>query len=128
MRWAGVIGLLIIVLPVLGVMTKPPERERTPEEKEASRRSGMVYAAKAIITQGMRDPSSATFGNVFYADKAGETVCGYVNGKNGFGGYTGMKEFVVIVEPGTKQGAITINDGSAKFSAAWNKRCAGVKF
>lgn len=123
MRFAGVIGMLFLVAMVVGVMTKPPPREMTAEEKEATRRGGLEYAAKHVVTQSLRDPSSATFGKVFYANKAGEAVCGYVNGRNGFGGFTGMKEFVVTVKSGT----IEINDGSGKFAGSWNKLCAGMR-
>lgn len=47
-------------------------------------------AAKAKAAALLRDPSSAQFRNV----KAGSMfVCGEINGKNGFGAYTGFVRF-----------------------------------
>lgn len=50
----------------------------------------------------MKDPSSAQFGRytAFIATKAdGEekrVVCGYVNGKNSYGGYVGMTPYIAL--------------------------------
>lgn len=53
----------------------------------------------------MKDPDSARFGSMV----AGETsegviqVCGYVNGKNSYGGYTGEQPFIGVLG-GVSQG------------------------
>jgi hypothetical protein len=39
----------------------------------------------------LKDPSSAQFRNVV---QNGDMICGEVNGKNGFGGYSGFERFV----------------------------------
>jgi hypothetical protein len=63
-------------------------------------RSGFKAPA-AIVSERpasghLKDPASAQFGRIFdgrgLVGKA--TVCGEVNAKNGFGGYTGMRPFV----------------------------------
>ena len=52
--------------------------------------------ARQAITRALREPGSAQFGRIFEGrgiiGKA--TICGEVNAKNGFGGYTGMTPFV----------------------------------
>lgn len=49
---------------------------------------------KEVKTE-LRDPSSAQFEHLNY--KGGDFYCGYVNAKNGFGGYGGKKMFLVMV-------------------------------
>lgn len=61
-------------------------------------------AAEAKVAELLRDPSSAQFRNVEIR-KSG-AACGEVNGKNGFGGYVGFRQFVVapdgdvMIDPG----------------------------
>jgi hypothetical protein len=55
-------------------------------------------AIKAGVAKGMKDPESARFGEMAAARKSDGTitVCGYVNGKNSYGGYVGMSPFIGI--------------------------------
>jgi membrane associated rhomboid family serine protease len=51
------------------------------------------------IKEQMRDPSSAVFRDVeFYIgfDPMQSAICGYVNGRNSFGGLTGFQRFMVF--------------------------------
>jgi hypothetical protein len=54
-------------------------------------------AAKDRIVPLLRDPESAKFGEDFIVANEGLTplVCGEVNAKNGFGGYTGLQTFMI---------------------------------
>jgi hypothetical protein len=47
------------------------------------------------VRKGLKDPESARFGDIRAVKRQGGkiTVCGFVNAKNSFGGYTGMKPF-----------------------------------
>lgn len=70
-----------------------------------------VKTVQAGVRAGMKDPDSARFGAMAAAkDNTGKvTVCGYVNGRNSFGGYTGDKPFI----------GIFVNEGGSKaFSLA----------
>lgn|SRR3990167_1881145 len=54
-------------------------------------------AVKAGIRASLKDPDSARFDSPFQAvrNSAGNiSVCGYVNGKNSYGGYTGTQPFL----------------------------------
>lgn len=55
-------------------------------------------AAKAAAINNLIDPESVRFGEIWALDGTnGErTICGYVNAKNSFGGYTGMKVFTLL--------------------------------
>ena len=48
----------------------------------------------------MRDPDSVKFGKLFEGrgSSGKQTICGEVNAKNGFGGYTGMTPFIYFVD------------------------------
>jgi hypothetical protein len=48
--------------------------------------------AKAALLQIVKDPDSAKFSKV---QRVGDYICGMVNAKNSFGGYTGPKPFSV---------------------------------
>jgi len=52
--------------------------------------------ARRAIIRTLKDPDSARFGRIFEGrEVVGKTtICGEVNAKNGFGGYTGMTPFV----------------------------------
>lgn len=59
--------------------------------------SGEADAAKKLVANRLRDPSSAQFRNVQVVKQQDGTsaVCGEVNGKNAYGGYVGFQSFVV---------------------------------
>lgn len=68
------------------------------ESKDSSSDTFNEYAfaeqAKDAIKGRLKDPESAQFMNVKVYRSAVPAVCGEVNAKNGFGGYTGYKRFV----------------------------------
>lgn len=120
------------VCAVLAVIKDPP-RELTPSEKTEKEKRSTTYAAvefgKVAVQRQLRDPSSANFGKVnAYADRKYKTksvtvVCGEVNAKNAFGGYTGMKQFVYVVEPSVT--ALDSDGDNSRFVDLWNALCAG---
>jgi hypothetical protein len=85
---------------------------------------------EAAVRRQLRDPQSAIFRDLSATNDrkigqspAGLVVCGYVNAKNGFGGYTGEKPFINFY--GTMLTEIEPTPRTKKFNAAWNKLCAG---
>lgn len=62
--------------------------------------SSAIYraAAKELVKQHLRDPSSADFSEIRVTPANSDRptiVCGKVNAKNGLGGMTGVKRFIV---------------------------------
>lgn len=62
---------------------------------------------KQAVAAKLRDPSSAQFRDIY---GEGETYCGKVNARNGFGAYAGYRRFVshrgiVLLEPQLRAGA-----------------------
>jgi hypothetical protein len=82
-----------------------------------SRQEAVIALTKRAVASALREPSSAVFKDVFYVrKKVGDAVCGEVNARNGFGGFTGMQPFVVTLPEGT----LHLNS-----IPKWNRHCAG---
>lgn len=94
--------------------TKLAEKERRDREREARDRAIAIEVdAEIALKNFLKDPESAQIRN-----QSG--MCGEVNSKNSFGGYTGFKRF--IASP-----AIVAIDGenieSSEFQTVWEKFC-----
>lgn len=65
---------------------------------------------RADTTNKLKDPESARFGKMYATkDKDGDlTVCGFVNAKNSYGGYTGMKPFIGMILGSGKPGGFKL--------------------
>jgi hypothetical protein len=76
-------------------MASPMPQAPAAKQESTQPRESFPDARRAII-RILKDPDSARFGRIFegrgVVGKA--TICGEVNAKNGFGGYTGMTPFV----------------------------------
>ncbi len=55
-----------------------------------------IAAAKRAMAKELKDPASTKYRNVFiHKSKEGHvTVCGEINSKNGYGGYSGWHKFM----------------------------------
>lgn len=111
------------------------KRELAAMKVKPAPRSGNVEIAwaKQAITKIMRDPDSAVFGDdVFFVnDRKSATgyyvpvVCGTVNARNGFGGMTGQKHFVVIASDVVQGLWLEGTTSQNVFASEWNRFCAG---
>lgn len=124
---AAVVGLPAIAGAVSGASARLPcvtaevckqmEQKQRSKYAEEDRRLLLANAARKAVMGILRDPTSAIFGQVLIVRKGGqESICGEVNAKNGFGGYTGMKPFVI-----TSDAKLYMNSPER-----WNRHCAGV--
>lgn len=66
--------------------------------------NGLVFtAAKTAVIAELKDPDSARFGTLIRATRPNvrgepmDVVCGQVNARNSYGGYSGMSGFVYFV-------------------------------
>jgi hypothetical protein len=88
------------------------------------------WVAEHVVRRRLRDPDSATFGKIdVYSDRnlgklPVQVACGSVNSKNGFGGYSGNKDFLLV---DALDGILLIDTdtNNGKFVKWWNKLCAG---
>lgn len=75
--------------------------------------------AEVAIKDALKDPDSAKFGEEDVRDAKRPVVCGTVNAKNGFGGYTGMRPFIVI----GSRAAVQDDPTDGRFVKLWNSLC-----
>ncbi|MBK3463049.1 hypothetical protein [Pseudomonas haemolytica] len=101
-------ALIVLMLMIFGCLglwgydtyKKSSAKTKRLESLEHARTSGM-----SSIRSALKDPASAQFKDVRIADVTG-AVCGQVNAKNSYGGYSGFARFAV------SNGQATIDDGS----------------
>ena len=79
---------------------------------------------KSTVEAMLKDPESAQFEGVYISFMRDSPVtCGKVNAKNGFGGYTGFKEFIAAKNAGI---SVVRGDGQmadSEFVKVWNTAC-----
>lgn len=94
------------------------EIEATKRQNEDSRE---IAETQYALTQTLRDPSSAEFGTTVVVRKAGSmAVCGSVNAKNGFGGFTGPVRFLAR----NRTSLVETPANARAFASAWNRLCS----
>lgn len=114
----GMIWGLALCSRTLNDMATKPAPHPTAAEDQFSARVDAEEKVKALL----KDPDSAKFGEEFVRDPKLPIVCGEVNARNSFGGYSGASEFVVfgagalVREPGA--------DNDTEFVRIWNRLCA----
>lgn len=99
-----------------------PEAEMKGALADNSRQSLWIIKSKEGITAKLKDPDSADFRNVhFYSGSGRPIVCGEVNAKNSFGGYSGFEPFVAS---GTDLAFLASEMSSPQeMTAVWQKFC-----
>jgi hypothetical protein len=120
----AVIGLAIVV-------TDNTQRRAARVQVDAAQReaNSSIELAKGGVLLTLRDPDSARFQSVVYRQSPrGPTVCGFVNAKNGFGGYAGLKPFYMALgdvpklQPGESAAEYYLRES---FDQEFKSRCAG---
>ena len=106
-RWAD----LEYVVEARTVADRPPMKCE-PTDGIAPHADVTKNAARQAILSTLKDPYSAVFGKVLYArlactDGQFHTVCGLVNAKNSYGGYTGSDLWLYRVDDQGRGGLVT---------------------
>ena len=98
----------ILLMGVVGGCVNPPPTPITSVVPYTLSQEDMA-AVKAGVQGSLKDPNSALFGERMVAARANDfqfiTVCGTVNAKNSFGGYTGNKPFMGRLLPSSFPGS-----------------------
>lgn len=98
-RWIGAAIALMVAPPALA-----KDRDIGPEPDYARAKQ----VVKAWVLQNLKDPDSAKFdwrGEGWNKTKKGWVICGRVNAKNSYGGYTGYQQFRMRVVNGVSDGS-----------------------
>lgn len=83
-------------------------------------------AVESTVRQSLKDPESARFSNITAGRSAdGFTVCGQVNAKNSYGGYTGPARFYGTLS-GDNFRLVQLDDTNAGGSRWASNLCAQV--
>lgn len=117
---AGLIGLIVIVSIATKedpVSAPAPKAAPTAADVKADRQWAAVAAAQLTVQKGLKDPDSAKFEGPVYHEPG--YVCGRVNAKNSFGGYSGWKGFVLEVDTPR----MLYEERDKEFLGIWNKHC-----
>ena len=86
----------ILMISGCSAKSSEPDRPHVIWTKDVATAIEIEYT-KALVLNQLKDPESALFGE-FWALKGSNglrSICGYVNAKNSFGGYTGRKMFAL---------------------------------
>jgi len=127
--WQGFVVLVVVcVMGMMAVRSCP--RDAAPNESAAvatrsthdARVSAVRWAAQDAVKRLLRDPESATFEELAVVSH-GDTMlaCGYVNAKNGFGGYVGRQAFV----GSTGTAILSSQMAHGEFRKLWQRACVG---
>lgn len=129
-----VVGLFLVFLSLNGeeiaanaekrkaeVATTPDSEAANKEElSERTQENLWIIKTQDGVRHRLKDPASAEFRNVTFKRYEGTAiVCGEVNSKNGFGGYTGFQHFV-----GAGESMVYLEEEVADFAQVWNEMCA----
>lgn len=90
-----------------------PDADRGPSD------AAYIQVAKDEVAKRLKDPASAQYEEVRVSRKSGVVaICGYVNSKNSFGGYTGRQRFI-------SGGATALEEDFApgELEVAWARAC-----
>lgn len=87
----------VTVVSVTGWTTQSVAQSAVTWTKVVAKKAEIDSAKKAVISQ-LKDPESARFGEIWALSGTNgkRSVCGYINAKNSYGGYTGEKMFSII--------------------------------
>ena len=90
------------------------------ERMSSSKEFIWIRTNQRFIAKRLKDPDSAQFGDDYVSYKIGApVVCGTVNAKNAFGGYTGPERYIGA---GNTLGVFLASEVS-DFDSLWRKLC-----
>lgn len=118
------IKAIVIVLGVLLLVGMCSGEKRNQSNNKPSNNKptdfDYIYLTKQGLEKRLKDPESAQFRNERVSRSSGNpVVCGEVNAKNGFGGFTGFEPYIGL-------GDLVVMDNDmaqGEFAELWNKAC-----
>lgn len=89
--------LMLAALLLVGCERKPDPKQAELDAYLAKVKAdeALVVKAEAVVRSGLRDPDSAKFSGSM-ACRQPNAVAGFVNAKNGFGGYAGNSPYYYV--------------------------------
>jgi len=90
------LALFLFAIPAAIILMQ----NRKPDDASGEVRGAARDKALVSLRGSLRDPDSAKFTDVKVFGVDDLSVCGFVNSKNAFGGYTGSQRFLVTESTG----------------------------
>lgn len=90
--------LALVTISLVGnhmLQATPADEARAAAVAVERKHTNAIYAAREVVKAILREPRSAQFSNERFMPASG-AVCGFVNAKNGFGGYAGRNSYVIV--------------------------------
>lgn len=117
-----IIGFIVVVVIVQFFNTNSIPNDANTSTSPSSAISDARYITEneARVTAKLKDPESAQFRDVYVSNSFGiPLVCGEVNAKNSFGGYTGYQRFI----SGGELQVIETDMAAGEMDKSWVKFC-----
>ncbi len=105
-------GVLVVVF-LIYIFNKPVDKEDQKKQAKSRELIELQVKAENTVKKMMKDPESVKF-----RDQIGP--CGYYNGKNSFGAYTGYKRYIIFQEMNAVE---DINVGAEDMNRLWQTAC-----
>lgn len=108
----GCLGIGLIAFAALYALSQSGDGEPS-KTNDLMQQVQTQVRVERLVKARLRDPASAKFTHLGGG-------CGYVNSRNGFGGMSGDKPFIV----GANDKVAFEEDGPKEFKTVWNGHCA----
>ena len=109
------VGCVLFFSSIIGAKAKP---EKSAAAEQMQEQWNAEIKARTIVRAYLKDPDSAEFK---MKGMNGGLVCGTVNARNGFGGYTGHTPFVANILD--TEAIILDGTNKSEFQEIWNRFC-----
>ena len=127
-----IVGLVFMINSIKSCNKRSEEEAATKAKEEAikeakflaeqdikNKKIELIFRGENQILFKLKDKSSASFANVFISTT--DFVCGDVNSKNSFGGYSGYQRFISAYP--SNMSALEENTNKRDFNKTWDKFC-----
>jgi len=92
-----ILATSVSLTAIAGCTPPKPVRPDPPSAQLVTAEKSYIEDSLNSVKNSLKDPDSAKFYGIYATQKPNQTkpnICGYVNAKNSYGGYTGKKPFL----------------------------------
>jgi hypothetical protein len=112
---AWILAMVGSVAWLSGCAAQRPAKTVVPAAQLVTAEKAYVDTSLSRLRNSLKDPESARFYGVYAAQKPGQprpSICGAVNAKNSYGGFTGKTLFLATPDVAVLSGGLNVGAGS----------------